>query len=97
MAALARRCLKTSREGAFTTVAGRPFQGASVAREKRMLVCQDSLPQEHQPERVSLYPSAKCSGAKWVRARDVYCVTVMSGRPFCILYIIVTRQAPALF
>ena len=25
------RCLKASREGAFTTVAGRPFQRASVA------------------------------------------------------------------
>ena len=33
MAALARHCLKTSREGDFTTVARRPFQGLVWPRE----------------------------------------------------------------
>ena len=37
--------------------------------------------------RYPLYPSAKCSGAQWVRTGDVYCVAGMSHRPFCILYI----------
>ena len=83
MAALTRYCLKASREGAVTTVAGRPFQGASVATKND---CWYARIRDRSP----LYPLAKCSEVQWVRAGDVYCVAGMSTRPFCIWYIILS-------
>ena len=98
MAALARHCLKASREGAFTTVAGRLLQGGGLVWPRknecwyaRIRDCR-SISWNGCP----LYPSAKCSGVQWVCAGDVYCVAGMSTS-CCIILVGLLRRHQSIY